>query len=59
MQKENFIQRLIRKILTKLGILKTVRISKIDMCENAKKSGICNGISCSSCAWNTKGDSDV
>ena len=51
MKKETLLHKLITKILHRLGIIKTKKISKKEMCERAIKSNVCPH-ECDICAWN-------
>lgn len=48
-------EKIVIKILKKLGIIEKREISKNEMCESAKRSGICPD-KCDTCAWNIKGE---
>lgn len=52
MNKETFPQRILRKILKKLGIIKEYEVDKDEMCRKAVSSGVCPN-ACEICAWNS------
>lgn len=51
MKKETLLYKLINKFLHKMGIVRTKKISKKEMCERAIKSNVCSH-TCDICAWN-------
>lgn len=52
MKEQTFIQRILLKILKKLGLIKEFEVDKADMCERAVESGVCPN-ACEICAWNS------
>ena len=51
MGKQTFLQRILLKILKKLGLIKEFDVSKAGMCKKAVESGVCPK-SCEICARN-------
>lgn len=41
MEKQTFLQRILLKILKKLGLIKEFEVGKADMCKRAIDSGVC------------------
>lgn len=53
MKEQTFLQRILLKILKKLGLIKEFDIDKADMCKRAVDSGMCSN-ACENCAWNSE-----
>lgn len=50
MKKQNFIHRLLTKMLKKLGIITAYEAPCEEMCKDAIIAGVCPGM-CETCAW--------
>lgn len=53
MKEQTFLQRILLKILKKLGLIKEFEVDKSDMCKRAIDSGVCPN-ACEICAWNSE-----
>lgn len=53
MKEQTFMQRILLKILKKLGLIKEFEVDKADMCKRAVNSGVCPN-TCEICAWNSE-----
>lgn len=53
MQEQTFLQRILLKILKKVGIIKEFEVDNSEMCQRAVSSGVCPN-SCEICAWGSK-----
>lgn len=53
MEKQTFLQRILLKILKKLGLIKEFEVGKADMCKRAIDSVVCPN-ACEICAWNSE-----
>lgn len=53
MKEQTFLQRVLLKILNKLGLIKEFEVDKAVMCKRAVDSGVCPN-SCEICAWNSE-----
>lgn len=53
MKEQTFLQRVLLKILKKLGLIKEFGVGKTDMCKRAVDSGVCPN-ACEICAWNSE-----
>lgn len=47
-----------RRLLKKIGLIKTYEVSKKEMCIRAVKAGVCPGC-CFKCAWGERKDDDA
>lgn len=53
MREQTVIQRILLKVLKKIGLIKESDVGKADMCKKAVNSGVCPN-SCECCAWNSE-----
>ena len=53
MKEQTFLQRILLKILKKIGLVKEFEVDKANMCKRAVESGVCPK-TCEICAWNEK-----
>lgn len=50
MKEQAFLQRILLKILKKVGIIKELEVDNSEMCQRAVSSGVCPN-ACEICAW--------
>ena len=53
MREETFLQRILLKILKKVGIIKEFEVDNSEMCQRAVSSSVCPN-ACEICAWNNE-----